>query len=260
MRTTAVMTTILLLLVTLPLAKADSQPNKGSFKVCYTPGDGFFHQLEDGSFNGLEYDILAGFAEQHDLELETNWAKPPILLSVIAETGDCDVLSMTLTHTEEREELFDFSSHYFSVMVVLVEPLGQHSSKLDDLSGKRVATVKGSTSFQILSRNHEIQLVTAAPDKLYELVDSGKADALAWDSYAVVTNLQRYPDLRITAALSDTQFIAFALAKGSPLKPELDAYINSMLESGKLESLLAGYFGKENGELISSALARDRAP
>jgi ABC-type amino acid transport substrate-binding protein len=86
-------------------------------------------------------------------------------------------------------------------------------------------------------------------DELLGLVAEGKADAAAYDSLKIATQVQDHPQLRITAALTESQYLAFALAKGSPLTAKLDAHIQKLQESGDFQSYLQKHFSDEVAEL-----------
>jgi polar amino acid transport system substrate-binding protein len=244
---------ILLIGALVPLASA-AEDEPATIRVCTSDKNPPFFYQENGEFAGFEHDILSSFSEHLGVELEIS--TDPIPYGDIQRVFElCDVAAYTLTRTPEREQQLDFSDPYFLVIVVLVEPLGQYSKSLQELSGKRVATLEMSQSRTILEANPEIELVFAdSADELLRLVADGKADATAWDSWKIALQLQDYPQLRITAALSDTQYLAFSLAKGSPLTAKLDAHMQQLKESGAFESLLKKHFGEENAELITKAL------
>ena len=233
-------------------------PQVETLKVCTYENPPFFYQ-KDGQAAGFEHDILKRFAEHLGLELEISFRQRPQGTRRGASTSmeGCDVLANTLTRTPEREQLNDFSEPYFLVIVTLVEPLGKHYGNLQELSGKRVSTIEGTVPYTILATNPEIELVFAdSREALFELVVEGKADATAWDSWVIAMNLEEYPQLRIGAALSETQYLAFCLPKGSPLTARLDDHIRQLQESGVFKSLLGEYFGEENAELIAGALIK----
>jgi ABC-type amino acid transport substrate-binding protein len=252
---------VLLTLALAPLASAQSDDvDAETLKVCTYNNPPFFFQ-ENGKYGGFEHDILESFAERLGLELEVVWRQRPQsttrLESLADQVSECDVLANTLTHTPEREQQADFSAPYFQVIVTLVEPQGQHSASLEELSGKRVTTIRNTAPHAILAKNPEIEVVfVSSRDALFELVVEGEADATAWDSWVVAESLDRYPQLRITGALSEIQYLAFCLPKGSPLKAKLDAHIRKLQKSGAFQSMLADHFGEENAELIADALSK----
>jgi ABC-type amino acid transport substrate-binding protein len=254
------------LLVALAIAivpMVSAQPNDAdaeTLRVCAFSNPPFFFQ-EDEEYGGFEHDILESFAKDQGLELEISLRqrrqdgerRAGNLLSL----EGCDVLAFTLTRTPEREQQADFSVPYFQVIVTLVEPHGQQSTSLQELSGKRVTTFEGTVPHSILSQNPEIELVIAnGREELFGLVAEGKADATAWDSWVVAMELENYPQLRITAALSEVQYLAFCLHKDSPLTAKLDDHIRKLQKSGVFKTMLEEHFGKENAELIAGALIK----
>ncbi|MCP4902029.1 MAG: amino acid ABC transporter substrate-binding protein [bacterium] len=225
--------------------------------VCAVENDYFFYQ-EDGEFCGFEFDLLQDFAEQTgynlqvSLQVDWEWEMPP---AEILNDGHCDVVAMTLTITSERAQRMDFSESYFPVRVVVVEPTGQFSSGIDDLAGKRVATMPSFLMTDVLQQRSEIELVYGKSTRdLFEIVNSGDADALVMDSWTVMVHSESFPQLRVTSAITERQFFGFALRLNSSLKPELDAHIREMKDNGRFRDLLIENFGRENAEVIAEGM------
>ncbi|MCP4902012.1 MAG: transporter substrate-binding domain-containing protein [bacterium] len=246
----------------LSASEASQDVRNAGIKVCAIENPVFFSRTEEGTV-GFSHDILSGFAEFNDRQIEVVWLDAeklggPIEDFALLDSGKCDVLAMMITMTEERDELVDFSEPYFPIRGILIEPKGQHSADLDALAGKKVAVIKGVLYEQMLKQHSDIQIVYGnSPQELFELLSSGRADALAADSWTIGLLDEEYKDLSVTSSLTETQTLGFVFVEGSPLRAELDTHIRRMKGDGSFRSALVTHFGEESADLIIDALGAE---
>jgi ABC-type amino acid transport substrate-binding protein len=212
-----------------------------------------FFYVENGKPAGFEYELLRLFARGHQRELDVKWIEVWDDIIPMLERGDGDILAATCTITPERTARVDFSDSYFPVRIVLVEPRGQHTENLRSLRGATVATIKGTTYEKVLMGIPEVQFVYAETERaLFELVAAGKARALAVDSPVAIVLLRDFGNLEFGMPLSEEQQYGFAMAKGSPLRPQLNELIRQLKISGTYYRLLEKYFGALAVEVVQA--------
>ncbi|GFM37642.1 ABC transporter substrate-binding protein [Desulfovibrio psychrotolerans] len=94
---------------------------------------------------GFDVDICKYIADAMGVGLElkavTSASRIPMVLQ-----GSVDIAAATMTHKIERDDVIDFSITYFMDGQKLLVPVDSGIKSVADLKGKRVATVKGSTS------------------------------------------------------------------------------------------------------------------
>ncbi|MDX1632879.1 MAG: transporter substrate-binding domain-containing protein [Thermoanaerobaculia bacterium] len=238
----------LLVLSLIPLG-AQGQPLR---VLAYETSPFFF--LEEGEPAGLEYEILDYFAKAEGGELDIVWMEDfDEILPTIAG-AEADLAAATITVTPERDTRVDFSTSYFPVRVVLVEPESRRTGTLEELRGETLATMTGTTYEDLLQDVPEAGFVYGDTEReLFELVSSGQARALAVDSAVAFTLVPEFPSLQITLPLSEEQHYAFATPEGSPLAGELSRHIRRMKQSRIYYRLLEKYFGEEAREAVMSA-------
>lgn len=219
-------------------------------RICVNSMEPFYFNQGD-QWQGLEHDILAGFAETREAGVEwTNFNSLGDLFSSL-DQGQCEIGAALLTPTPERSERFDFSSPYFPVRMVLVANGTCEFHGIEELAGTRVATIRGSSYEEKLAQVPEIELVyTKTYVELGKTLASGKADALICDSAIVVSIMQRHPEFAVCGSSPGQEVYAFALRKDSPLTADLDLYLEQLRGSGAYRDLLERYFEAKIVELI----------
>ncbi len=184
------------------------------------------------AYAGIDVDLVRGFAADLGVELVIQ----PIttsyqdLVKALVE-GQGDLIASSLTITDSREELLDFSIPTETVWAVVAVPPDVMIEDLDDLVGTRGAVMRGSSHQELLEKLNlegiEFVLTDFSLENYERLVD-GEADFLVMDSKAEIGQAPE-PGLdkaKVVLRLSQTSY-AVALPSGSDLKPRLDTYLRS---------------------------------
>ena len=163
-------------------------------------------------------------------------------------SGKIDIILASMTITEKRKEVIDFSIPYFiSGHLVLVRE-DSKIIKYQDLEGKKVATIQGSTG-DIAIR----ELVPAAEcikfqrnfEALQALKDH-RVEAFVQDDVLIIYLQQQNPDLKIAGFQPfRTGFFGLGVRKGD--KEWLDfinAALKKMKETDQYDKLLDKWFGR----------------
>jgi polar amino acid transport system substrate-binding protein len=128
-----------------------------------------------------------------------------------------------------------------------VGQLEQSITGIGDFHGKRVMTVKGSTSAAFLDdklvRYDSVPGVSDALDRLA----AGKADAVVYDLPILRYLVQeRYAnDLRVLPNLFARQDYGIALPQGSPLRERFNRSILKIIQSPEWSRMVEGYLGPQ---------------
>jgi len=160
-----------------------------------------------------------------------------------------DVIVATLTITEQRKTEVDFSIPYFVTGQSILVRGDSKITKYEDLAGKKVATIAGSTGNIAIE-----ELVPTAERVKFELnfealqaLKEHRVEAFVQDYVLLFALLQKNPGLKM-ANLQPFRPARYGLAVRKGDKEWLD-FINSALvkmkESGEYERLLEKWFGLE---------------
>ncbi|MEM8828637.1 MAG: transporter substrate-binding domain-containing protein [Cyanobacteria bacterium P01_G01_bin.19] len=138
---------------------------------------------------------------------------------------------------------------YFTASVssaLTVQQLETSIQGLEDLNGKRVATVEGSTAAEYLQdlpiRRVEYELV----DEAFDSIEEGKVDAVIYDApvlqnYAVRDGQGK---VQVVGSTFERQSYGVALKTDSPYREEINQAILSIVESGTYDEIYKKWFGE----------------
>ncbi len=160
-----------------------------------------------------------------------------------------DIVVATFTITEERKKEVDFSSPYFITGQLILVRGDSKITKYQDLAGKKVATVRGSTGDIAIK-----ELVPTAERVKFEgnfealeALKEHRVEAFVQDYVLLYDLLQKNPGLKM-ANLQPFRPARYGLAVRKGDKEWFD-FINSTLEkmkeSGEYKKLLKKWFGLE---------------
>ncbi|MFJ4012169.1 glutamate ABC transporter substrate-binding protein [Streptomyces sp. NPDC090026] len=148
------------------------------------PGLGL--KTPDGSFTGFDVDVATyvakelGYAEGDIVFKETKSADRETAL----ERGDVDFIAATYSITDERKEKVDFAGPYLLAHQDLLIRADDNVAKGEDLNGKKLCSVTGSTSAQNVKTKFapdaQLRQVGTYSECLTGL-QSGAVDALTTD-------------------------------------------------------------------------------
>ena len=196
---------------------------------------------ENGDYQG--YDVY--FAERLAKDLGTDveyTSLDPASRVEYAATGKVDIVLANFTVTPERAEQVDFALPYMKVALGIVSPESAPVTAPEDLNGKSLIIVKGTTAETYFTKNYpdiELQKYDAYADAYNALLD-GRGDAFSTDNTEVLAWAMVNPGFTVGVdSLGDLDTIAPAVAKGNET---LLAWINEEIESlGEEEFFHADY-------------------
>ncbi|SFU94005.1 polar amino acid transport system substrate-binding protein [Methylobacterium sp. 174MFSha1.1] len=200
---------------------------------------------ESGNFSGIETDMAVqiaawafGSADKIELTCVTAENRIPQLMG-----KKVDILIATLGVTPERARVIDFSTPYrwggSDMLVAKDSPI----KKLDDVAGKTVVMLKGSTQAKWFEDNMpkvETLRLNTASDALQAL-KQGRGDAYTHDAATLVVVAAKDPSLRLVGESFAVTDAAAGLRKNDP---EWMAYVDAALARMKAEGLYAKWVDK----------------
>ena len=138
---------------------------------------------------------------------------------------------------------------YFTASVssaLTLQQLETSIQGIEDLNGKRVATVKGSTAAQYLAdlpiRKVEYELIEEAFQSLEESeVNAVVYDAPVLQNYALQNGADK---VQVVGSTFERQSYGIALKTDSPYREEINQAILSIVESGTYDEIYKKWFGE----------------
>ena len=185
---------------------------------------------ENGDYQGYDVYFAERLAEDLGVEVEYTSLDPASRVEYAA-TGKVDIVLANFTVTPERAEQVDFALPYMKVALGVVSPESAPINDVEELNGKTLIIVKGTTAETFFTENYpdvKLQKYDAYADAYNALLD-GRGDAFSTDNTEVLAWAQVNPGFVVGVdSLGNLDTIAPAVAKGNTT---LLDYINSEIEA-----------------------------
>ena len=136
---------------------------------------------------GFDVDVCRYIADELGVDLELKPVTSSNRIPMLTD-GQVDILAATMTHKMERDEVIDFSITYFMDGQKLLTAADSGITSYMDLAGKKVGSVKGSTSEKnIIDVQPDCEVVSfeGYPESFLAL-KQGKVVAMTTDSVILV--------------------------------------------------------------------------
>lgn len=219
---------------------------EGQLTVCTDAPYPPFDILEDGKYTGFDGDLMTEIAQGLDLELAPQDAGFDGLQSGLSlNSGQCDVVSSSMTITEERKKNLDFTDGYYDSKQSLLVPADSDIASIDDLGGKRVGVQQGTTGKTYTEENapSDAEVISFPSDaELYNAIQGGTVDALLQD---LPVNLDHTEDGRfeIVEEFDTGEEYGFAVRKGNTgLRDAINEQLAELRDNGTYDKIYDEYF------------------
>jgi ABC-type amino acid transport substrate-binding protein len=204
---------------------------------------------------GFDVDVAHLFAKalfkddnQVELVAVTSGNRIPFL-----QSGKIDIIIATVTVTDERKQVVEFSDPYFLSGSLLLVPKASTVKGLDDLAGKTVAVVQGAIQDkdveQLQPRANRIKFGKVSEAVL--AVKGGRADAYAHDDVLVLTLVKENLDLKAVGKPFMPRPYGIAVRKGdTDFIKWVNAELGRMKQDGTYDRLWKKWFADVEGNLV----------
>jgi lysine-arginine-ornithine-binding protein len=201
-----------------------------------------------GELVGFDLDIARAICTEMKADCEIvaqDW--DGIIPGLRARKYDAVIASMSIT--EERQRVVDFSVPYYSNVLAFVAPKG---TALDTSKSGLKGLVVGAQRATIAGQHLEDNFSDVVTVKLYDTQDNayldltaGRLDALMSDKFPAFDWLQSEAGNGFEFKGSDIDIndkIGIAIRKNDPLKAKLDQAIQAIIDNGTYAEINARYF------------------
>ena len=199
---------------------------------------------KNGNLAGLDIDI-AKYIAKNILGDENKIKFVPVTASNRIgkiNSGEVDILIATMSITENRQQILDFSIPYYMAGQAILTKSSNKATGLRDFKGKKLIIVFGSTSEENLRTNvPDIEVIGFKTyNEAYNALKSGKADGIVADD----TILMKYAINDKSVKLLPKRYsqepyaVAFRKEKESArLQEKVNYIIDNLQSSGKLSKM-----------------------
>ncbi|WP_027965666.1 transporter substrate-binding domain-containing protein [Halomonas halocynthiae] len=206
---------------------------------------------ETGEMTGFDMDIIREIADRAGFDYEINTMDFNGIIPAV-QTGSVDIAIAGITITDERTKIVDFSSPYYdSGLQILVSADQEGVETIDDLSGMKVGTKIGSTSYDFLTENlSDDTTITPYPGSadMYMALMGGSVDAVFYDAPNVgyFSQTRGNDRVKVVGPLYEGQQYGIVFVKGSDLVEPANAALAAMREDGTYDEIHSKWFGSSN--------------
>lgn len=241
----------------------------GEFRIGYlADAPPLSFEDENGDIMGYSIDLCRHIAStiQFELELEKIDVKFVPLVSMddrirAVEEGKVDIECGATTVTLSRRERIDFTLMTFITGSAVLSRKNKPLDSIDQLDGKRIAVVSGTTTETVLLRVAEVNdfRVKLVPIKTHdegvELLNKGKVDGYASDRAMLIGQVFRNAnvanDYTMTRSALSFEPYAFMMKRGdTEFRLAADRALASLFRTARIRRIYQNWFGRY-GEPLS---------
>ncbi|PYN94247.1 MAG: amino acid ABC transporter substrate-binding protein [Candidatus Rokuibacteriota bacterium] len=204
---------------------------------------------------GFDVDVAHRFAkalfndeQQVELVAVTSGNRIPFL-----QSGKIDIIIATVTITDERRQVVEFSDSYFMSGSLILVPKASTVKSLDDLGGKTVAVVQGAIQDkdveQLQPKANRLKYGKVSEAVL--AVKGGRADAYVHDDIVILSLARENADLKVVGKTFVPRPYGIAVRKGdTEFINWVNAELRKMHGDGTYDRLWKTYFADAEQFLI----------
>ncbi|MBA2764936.1 MAG: glutamate ABC transporter substrate-binding protein [Thermoleophilaceae bacterium] len=208
-----------------------------------------FRNPDTGDVEG--FDVELGRAIAEDLGVEPRFVEAisdnriPFL-----QDGTVDLILSTMTITGERDQEIDFSEPYYIANGRILATKGSDIAGLDDLAGRPVCTVLGSTYADTVEErapDADLQLVDTYSECL-ELIQNGSVEAVVTDDVILTGMIIQDDSLELVGDDLTTEPYGAGLRDGdTEFQKRVNEAIDEYKEDGRWEASYEEWVGQYTG-------------
>ena len=214
----------------------------------------FTYKTPDGKPTGFDVDVanaICAELKRNCVFVEQVWdSMIPGL-----QARKYDVIVSSLSITEERKRVIDFSDRYYKTPSAIVVKKGTPYTGPASLKGKRIGVLKGSTQEKWAMGELKPAGVTVVPyeaqDQVYLDINAGRLDGTVADKVEVHGGFLRKPEGKDYGYVGHDQYetkyygdgIGIGMRKGQKdLKEQINAAIKTIRSNGTYNTIAKKYF------------------
>ena len=199
---------------------------------------------------GFDVDICRAIAKELGVELKLKTVTSSTRIPMVVN-GQIDIAAATMTHKHARDEVIDFSITYFMDGQKLLVAKDSGIKSAADLAGKKVATVKGSTSEKNIKMAQPKARVLSFDEypQAFLALKQGKAVAVTTDSTILLGLKNSAPDpskWEIVGEYIAAEPYGLGIAENdSDFRDLINKTLNDLWRSGEYQKIYNKWFGKD---------------
>ena len=215
----------------------------------YPTNPPFESKLPDGTFEGLEVDIVTEAAKRAGMTVSIADYGFQALFAAVASQR-IDVAISTITITGERLKSVAFTQPYYDSDMGIATKSDSAVNTVADLKGKTVGYLSGSTAEKWVNDNKatggfaDIKGYKAQQDIFLDLV-AGRIDAMVSDMPGMQYAFKTMKGLSTKDRIKTGEQYGLMMGKGDPKLEKLNYALTAMKKDGTLAGIHKKWFGAD---------------
>jgi polar amino acid transport system substrate-binding protein len=213
----------------------------------YPSNPPFEFKNESGTFEGFEVEIANEVAKRLSMDTEISDLGFQALFAATSSSR-IDAAISSITITPERLQSQSFTQPYYDADMGIATRVDSDVAKPEDLSGKIVGGLSGSTGEKWIKDNQEqygiaeVKGYNTQQDLLLDLA-AGRIDAAVSDIPGMEYAFTRMQDLTVKDRIKTGEQYAMMMTKDHPLLQQVNDAITAMKEDGTMATIHETWFG-----------------
>ncbi|WP_309969640.1 ABC transporter substrate-binding protein [Arthrobacter oryzae] len=218
--------------------------NAGKLTVCsdvpYEP----FEFQKDGKIVGFDMDIAAEVAKDLNAELSVVDSSFEAIETGTALTG-CDVSISSISITDTRKAVMDFSTPYLDDDLALVASEGSGIKTLDDAKGKKVGVQQATTGADYATEKGLDAQQFEDTGLLVQALQAGTIDAALGNQSVLGYAIKDDPKFKAVEKFATGEQLGISIKKGNTAMAEkVNGTLKRLTDDGTLEKFETTWFGE----------------
>lgn len=205
----------------------------------------------NGEYQGYDVYFAKRIAQDLGVELELVPVEAASRVEFL-QTAKVDIILANFTVTDERAEKVDFALPYMKVALGVVSPDSAVITEAEQLNGKTLIVVKGTTAESYFTDNYpDVKLQKYDEyNEAYSALQDGRGDAFSTDNTEVLAWAMSNPGFTVgVESLGSTDAIAPAVTKGNEtllkwLNDEITGLADEQFFHADYDATLAAVYGE----------------
>lgn len=205
------------------------------------------YKTDSGAFEGFEVDVAKEVAKRIGVDVEFQDLGFQALFAATSSSR-IDFAISSISVTNERLQNQAFTQPYYDSDGTIVGKADSPIHSLDDLKGKTIGVISGSTGEAYAKANGEklgfaeVKSYNAQQDLLLE-VQNGRIDGGAGELAGFQYAIKQMPALKILVRIPTGERFAMMTRKNHPLLAKANDAISAMKADGTLAAIHKTWFG-----------------
>ena len=239
-----VLTAAFVAAVPVPGALAQGRTLVVGSSATYPP---FAYETPARQIVGFDVDVIKAVAQKAGLTVRlVNTPFTGVFASL--NNGDIDLIISGVTINDRRRQSYDFTTPYFEARQLIAVPAASTVKSLQDLAGKKVAVVTGSTGDDVVSRafgktSPNIRRFDTTPLIIAELAAFG-VDAAIGDNGVIAYRVQEQKTLKtVSDPAFPKEYFGIVVKQGNTaLRDKLNGGLAGIIADGTYARLYRTWF------------------